>query len=57
MNRSGQETRKLLARDIVAYNDAELDEYLEESSNNGGLRTVTVEDPENLPESFLNRLR
>lgn len=57
MDRSDQEARKLLARDIVAYNDAELDEYLEESSKNGGLRTVTVEDPENLPESFLNRLR
>ncbi|KAJ9137658.1 hypothetical protein NKR23_g8955 [Pleurostoma richardsiae] len=43
---------KLLAREIAAYDDAELDRYLEESG-----RLVRVQDPENLPESFIQRLR
>ncbi|KAF2178472.1 hypothetical protein K469DRAFT_754523 [Zopfia rhizophila CBS 207.26] len=43
---------KLFARDITAYSDAELDRYLEETG-----RTVGVEDPENLPEDFIQRLR
>ncbi|KAF2193575.1 hypothetical protein K469DRAFT_745128 [Zopfia rhizophila CBS 207.26] len=43
---------KLFARDLAAYSDAELDRYLEESG-----RVVEVEDPENLPESFIQRLR
>ncbi|MCJ1260127.1 hypothetical protein MMC24_007967 [Lignoscripta atroalba] len=45
-------TTNLLARDIAAYSDAELDKYLE---ING--RTVRVEDPENLPNHFIQRLR
>ncbi|KAK8026259.1 hypothetical protein PG990_004082 [Apiospora arundinis] len=44
----GQEVR---ARDIVAYSDAELIDYLDRNSN-----VVSVSDPENLPESFINRL-
>ncbi|KAF2254618.1 hypothetical protein BU26DRAFT_537334 [Trematosphaeria pertusa] len=43
---------KLFARDIAAYSDAELDRYLEENR-----RYVDVEDPENLPDSFIQRLR
>ncbi|KAF2271533.1 uncharacterized protein EI97DRAFT_462771 [Westerdykella ornata] len=43
---------KLFARDIVAYNDEELDRYLEENG-----RAVAVEDPDNLPEEFIQRLR
>ncbi|KAF2189933.1 hypothetical protein K469DRAFT_683279 [Zopfia rhizophila CBS 207.26] len=43
---------KLFARDIAAYSDAELDRYLEETR-----RTVDIEDPENLPEDFIQRLR
>lgn len=45
----GQEVR---ARGIVAYSDAELIDYLDRNSN-----VVSVSDPENLPESFINRLR
>ncbi|KAF2191913.1 hypothetical protein K469DRAFT_735781 [Zopfia rhizophila CBS 207.26] len=43
---------KLFTRDLAAYSDAELDRYLEESR-----RVVEVEDPENLPDSFIQRLR
>ncbi|KAF2188832.1 hypothetical protein K469DRAFT_765828 [Zopfia rhizophila CBS 207.26] len=43
---------KLFARDLAAYSDAELNRYLEESG-----RVVEVEDPENLPEDFIQRLR
>ncbi|KAF2185518.1 hypothetical protein K469DRAFT_726674 [Zopfia rhizophila CBS 207.26] len=43
---------KLFTRDLAAYSDAELDQYLEESG-----RVVEVEDPENLPENFIQRLR
>ncbi|KAJ2897317.1 hypothetical protein MKZ38_004799 [Zalerion maritima] len=49
-------SRKLLARDIIAYNDAELDQYLEENHLNGGALAVDIVDPENLPESFIQRL-
>ena len=57
MDFSEQAPRKLLARNIVAFNDAELDQYLEESRKESGVRTVDVEDPENLPEGFIDRLR
>ncbi|OJD28529.1 hypothetical protein ACJ73_00056 [Blastomyces percursus] len=43
---------KLFARNITAYSDAELDRYLED---NRGI--VELEDPENLPETFIQRLR
>ncbi|KAI0143500.1 hypothetical protein GGR57DRAFT_484021 [Xylariaceae sp. FL1272] len=52
-----RETRKTFARDLVAFNDVELDQYLEEHRLEGGATTVDVEDPENLPESFIQRLR
>ncbi|KAL8642310.1 MAG: hypothetical protein Q9228_000988 [Teloschistes exilis] len=42
----------LFARDIAAYSDAELDRYLEENG-----RFVDVEDPENLPDDFIQRLK
>ncbi|KAI0423527.1 hypothetical protein F5Y09DRAFT_336517 [Xylaria sp. FL1042] len=51
------EPRKLFARDVVSYSDAELDRYLEEHTLENGTKIVDVEDPENLPESFINRLR
>ena len=47
----------VLARDIAAYSDAELDRYLEESRIEGGAMVVNVKDPENIPESFIRRLR
>ena len=47
----------LLARDVVAYSDAELDRYLDEQSLEGGATVVHVKDPENLPQSFIQRLR
>lgn len=48
---------KVLAREIAAYTDAELDEYLEKHSLEDGTVIVQVHDPENLPESFIYRLR
>ncbi|GAP92495.1 putative ankyrin [Rosellinia necatrix] len=52
-----RESRKMFARDLAAFNDVELDQYLEEHRLEGGATTVDVEDPENLPESFIQRLR
>ncbi|CAM1501659.1 Fc.00g036430.m01.CDS01 [Cosmosporella sp. VM-42] len=43
---------KVFASEIVKYNDAELDRYLDENR-----RTVHVHDPKNLPQSFIQRLR
>ncbi|KAH8746635.1 hypothetical protein F5883DRAFT_721544 [Diaporthe sp. PMI_573] len=48
---------KYFARDVVAFSDAELDQYLEEHRLDGGAMFVEVEDPENLPQSFIQRLR
>ena len=42
----------VLARDIAAYSDAELDRYLEEHRGENGWVDVDVKDPENLPESL-----
>ncbi|EPE25350.1 hypothetical protein GLAREA_01262 [Glarea lozoyensis ATCC 20868] len=42
---------KLFATDIAQYSDLELDQYLE---TNG--RCIQVEDPENLPDHFIQRL-
>jgi hypothetical protein len=47
----------LLARDLVAYSDAQLDQYLAEHTQEGGAVLIKVADPENLPESFIQRLR
>jgi hypothetical protein len=46
------------ARDLIAFSDAELDRYLEQHRLDSGVAIdVDVEDPENLPESFIQRLR
>jgi hypothetical protein len=38
--------------------DAELDSYLEQHRRDDGVAVdIEVEDPENLPESFIQRLR
>ncbi|KAI1733524.1 hypothetical protein F4680DRAFT_454864 [Xylaria scruposa] len=50
-------SQTISARDIVAYSDAELDQYLEEHGLEGGAIHVDVKDPENLPPSFIQRLR
>ncbi|KAH8745905.1 hypothetical protein F5883DRAFT_263302 [Diaporthe sp. PMI_573] len=57
MASSGCTSRKIFACEIVAYNDAELDQYLEEHCVDGGVVDVDVQDPENLPPSFIERLR
>ncbi|KAF2964035.1 hypothetical protein GQX73_g9536 [Xylaria multiplex] len=49
--------RRILARTLVSLNDAELDHYLEEHRLEGGAVSIDVEDPKNLPESFIQRLR
>jgi hypothetical protein len=48
---------KLLANDVAAFGDAELDQYLQGSRLTRGVAIVQVEDWENLPESFIQRLR
>jgi hypothetical protein len=61
---------KLFARDIARYSDAELDQYLEANGRSGfppnfmvskvakfTQRLVDVQDPENLPEDFIQTLR
>lgn len=47
----------IYAHDLVALSDIELDQYLEKSRLENGITTVDLEDPENLPESFIQRLR
>jgi hypothetical protein len=49
--------RKISARDLVAFTDAELSRYLEAHQLEGGAIAVEVADPENLPETFIQRLR
>ncbi|KAI0534153.1 hypothetical protein GGR58DRAFT_505568 [Xylaria digitata] len=49
--------RKPFSHELVSLGDAELDQYLEEHRLEGGAVTVDVEDPGNLPESFIQRLR
>ncbi|KAI0815427.1 hypothetical protein GGR55DRAFT_675044 [Xylaria sp. FL0064] len=51
MASSERESRKTFARDLVAFNNVELDQYLEEHRLEGGATTVDVEDPKNLPEN------
>lgn len=41
-----------LARQLTALSDAELDQYLEQHN-----RVISVQDPGQLPESFIERLR
>jgi hypothetical protein len=48
---------QVLARDIAAFSDAQLDQDLTEHRLEGGAAAVHVQDPENLPESFIQRLR
>jgi hypothetical protein len=43
--------RKLYAREVAAYNDAEIDRFLVEIRDSGVL-CVDIEDPENLPQLF-----
>ncbi|KAJ3579605.1 hypothetical protein NPX13_g963 [Xylaria arbuscula] len=57
MASSEPESCKMFARDFVAFDDVELDQYLDAHRLEGGAATVDVEDPENLPESFIQRLR
>ncbi|KAF2257131.1 hypothetical protein BU26DRAFT_546274 [Trematosphaeria pertusa] len=52
MESSEASAPKLFARDIAAYSDTELDRYLAENG-----RIVEVEDPENFPDDFIQRLR
>ena len=48
---------KLYAHDLAAYTDSKLDQYLENQRCELGSITVVVEDPQNLPECFIQRLR
>lgn len=43
---------RLWAREIVSFSDSELDQYLKQNN-----RIVRVHDPNELPESFIQRLR
>ncbi|KAI1277754.1 hypothetical protein F5Y07DRAFT_362815 [Xylaria sp. FL0933] len=57
MDASERKSRKWLACDLVALTDAELDQYLEDHRLQSGTTLVEVEDPQNLSESFIQRLR
>jgi hypothetical protein len=48
--------RQIWARDLVAYTDAELSRYLgaRQLEGGGGAIAVEVNDPENLPETFIH---
>ncbi|EED22706.1 hypothetical protein TSTA_061940 [Talaromyces stipitatus ATCC 10500] len=48
--------RKLYACEVAAYSDMELDRFLEEIRDSGAI-CVDIEDPENLPQLFYQRLR
>lgn len=48
---------RILAHDLAAYTDAELDQYLDEHTTEGGPTVVDVADPENLSSDFIQRLR
>ena len=48
---------KISARDIIAFPDAELNQYLDEQRRGGRIAVVDVKDPENLTQSFIQRLR
>lgn len=50
-------SRRVFARDLVSYTDAELDLYLEEHRFEGGASAIDIEDPEHLPDNFIQRLR
>ncbi|KAI0424661.1 hypothetical protein F5Y09DRAFT_133444 [Xylaria sp. FL1042] len=50
-------TRKWLTCDPAALSDLELDEYLGAQRSQSSITLVKVEDPQNLPESFIQRLR
>lgn len=55
---SCEETPGVRARDLVAYSDTQLDSYLEKHRLDDGVAIdIEVEDPKNLPESFIQRLR
>ncbi|AEO71090.1 uncharacterized protein THITE_2123116 [Thermothielavioides terrestris NRRL 8126] len=53
MTDSGHTHEKVCARDIVAHSDAELNRYLDEHRPDGGAIDLDVDDPGNLPESFI----
>jgi hypothetical protein len=63
MATSQHTSETISARAIAAYSDAELDKYLDEHEHRlaGGGATVVdiddIEDSENLPKSFIQRLR
>jgi hypothetical protein len=49
---------KLYARDLVALSDADLDVFLAQlRAEGGGIAIIAVEDPQNLPTAFIERLR
>lgn len=50
--------QKIRAADLVALSDTGLGRYLEEHRLDGGVGIhIDVEDPENLPGSFIEKLR
>lgn len=70
MTHAHSQPSKFFASDIVLYNDAELDQYLESNGRSEfdeaflvaimlrlNDRCIQVEDPENLPDHFIQRLR
>ncbi|KJZ70943.1 hypothetical protein HIM_09647 [Hirsutella minnesotensis 3608] len=48
---------RLRAADIAAFDDEQLDQYLEQNRQPDGTRAVIVDDWENMPDDLLQRLR
>ena len=48
---------KLYARDLAAYIDSELDQYLKNQRRELETTTVVIEDSQNLSENFIQRLK
>ncbi len=48
---------KRYARELVAMSDAELNSYLDRHCSASGLIVLEVHDPENMPDSLIQRLR
>ncbi|KAI1345684.1 hypothetical protein F5Y01DRAFT_322843 [Xylaria sp. FL0043] len=57
MDSAEDKARKWLASDLAALSDAELDRYLAAQRSESGITHVQVEDPQNLSQSFIQRLR
>jgi hypothetical protein len=59
MASSTSQPRTLLASELVAFTEAQLDQYMKDNTWPDGTISIGSDliDPENVPDSFLERLR